>query len=75
MFILSCPCLTGLTGVCDRSDRCMPLVGFSSGDLLDLCVFGSWGCLSVLGLFGGVLLGFVKGSSSLQVVFLGVFWF
>jgi hypothetical protein len=23
-----------------RSDRCMPLVGFASGELLDSCVFG-----------------------------------
>jgi hypothetical protein len=36
----SCPGLTGLTGVCDWYDRCMPLVGFASGELLDLCVFG-----------------------------------
>jgi hypothetical protein len=75
LFIPSCSGLTGLTGVCDRSDRCMPLVGFASGELLDSCVFGSWCCWSILSLFGVVLLGFVKGSSSLQVVFLGVFLF
>jgi hypothetical protein len=50
-------------------------VGFVSGDLLDSCVFGSCWCWSVLGWFGGVLLGFVKGSSSLQGVFLGEFLF
>jgi hypothetical protein len=61
--------------VCDRSDRCMPLVGFASGELLDTCVFESWCRWSVFGCFGGVFLVFVKGSSSLQVVFLGVFWF
>jgi hypothetical protein len=59
LFIPSCPGLTGLTSVCDQSDRCMPLVGFASGELLDSCVFGSWCCWSVLGLFGVVLLGFV----------------
>jgi hypothetical protein len=59
LFIPSCPGLTGLTGACDRSDRCMPLVGFASGELLDSCVFGSWCFWSVLGLFGVVLLGFV----------------
>jgi hypothetical protein len=48
---------------------------FALGELLDSCVFGSWCCWSVLGLFGVVLLGFVKGSSSLQVVFLWVFRF
>jgi hypothetical protein len=59
LFIPSCPGLTSLTGVCDRSDRCMTLVGFASGELLDSCVFGSWCYWSVLGLFGVVLLGFV----------------
>jgi hypothetical protein len=58
-FTPSCPGLTGLTGACDRSDRCMPLVGFASGELLDSCVFGSWCFWSVLGLFGVVLLGFL----------------
>jgi hypothetical protein len=42
-----------------RSDRCKSPVGFASGELLDSCVFGSWCCWSVLGLFGVVLLGFV----------------
>jgi hypothetical protein len=59
LFIPSCPGLTGLTGVCDRSDRCMPFVGFASGELLDSWVFGLWSYWSVLGLFGVVLLGFV----------------
>jgi hypothetical protein len=45
--------------VCDWSDWRMPLVGFSSGELLDSCVFGSWCCWFVLGLFGVVLLSFV----------------
>jgi hypothetical protein len=48
-------------------------VGFDSGELLVPCVFGLCCCWSVLGLFGVVLLGFVKSSSSLQVVFLGYF--
>jgi hypothetical protein len=56
LFIPSCPGLTGLTGVCDRSDRCMPLVGFALGELLDSCAFESWCFWSVLGLFGVVLL-------------------
>jgi hypothetical protein len=56
LFIPSCPGYTGLNGALDRSDRCEPLVGFYSGELLDSCVFGS--CWSVLGLFGVVLLGF-----------------
>jgi hypothetical protein len=51
LFILSCPGYTGLTGALDWSDRCEPLVGFASGDLLDSCVFGLWCCWSVLGLF------------------------
>jgi hypothetical protein len=72
LFIPSCPGTTGLTGALDRSDRCDPSVGFVSGDLLDSCAFGSCWCWSVLVWFGGVLLGFVKGSS-LLVVFWG--WF
>jgi hypothetical protein len=75
LFIPSCPGYTGLTGSLDRSDRCEPSVGFASGELLNPCVFLSCCCWSVLGCFAGVLLWFVKGSSSLQVVFLGVFWF
>jgi hypothetical protein len=59
LFILSYPGYTGLTGALDRSDRCKPLVGFASGELLDSCAFGSWCCWSVLGLFGVVLLAFV----------------
>jgi hypothetical protein len=73
LFIPSCPGYTGLTGALDRSDRCESLVGFASGELLDLCVFGSWCCWSVLGLFGVVLLGFVLGIPSVQVVFRGCF--
>jgi hypothetical protein len=42
LFIPSCPGLTSLTGASDRSDRCVPFVGFASGELLDSCVFGSW---------------------------------
>jgi hypothetical protein len=63
LFIPSCPGYTGLAIALDRSDRCEPLVGFASGELLDSCVFGSWCCWSVLGLFGVVLLGFVYGFS------------
>jgi hypothetical protein len=59
LFIPSCPGYTGLTGALDRSDWCESLVGFASSELLDLCVFGSWCCWSVIGLFGVVLLGFV----------------
>jgi hypothetical protein len=58
LFIPSCPGLTGLTGASDQSDRCVPFVGFASSELFDSCVFGSWCCWSVLGLFGVVLLGF-----------------
>jgi hypothetical protein len=60
--------VTGLTGASDQSDRCVPCVEFSSGESLDSCVFGLCCCWSVLGCFGGVLLGFVKDSFSLQVV-------
>jgi hypothetical protein len=67
--------VTGLTSASERSDRCVPSVGFASGELLVPCVFGSCFCWSVRGCFAGVFLGFLKGSSSLQVVFLGVFWF
>jgi hypothetical protein len=73
LFIPSCPGYTGLTGALDRSDRCDPFVGFASGELLNPCVFGSCYCWSVLGLFGVVLLGFVWGFSSVQVVFWGCF--
>jgi hypothetical protein len=59
LFIPSCSGYTDLISAIDQSDRCEPLVGFSSGELLDSCVFGSWCCWSVLGLFGVVLLGFV----------------
>jgi hypothetical protein len=69
LFIPSCPGVTGLIGASDRSDWCVPCVGFASGELLDSCVFGSGCCWSVLGCFGVVLLGFVKGSFSLQIVF------
>jgi hypothetical protein len=40
LFILSCLSYTGPTGALDQSDRCEPLVGFASGDLLDSCVLG-----------------------------------
>jgi hypothetical protein len=59
LFISSYPGYTGLISALDRSDRCEPLVGFAFGELLDSCVFGSWCCLLVLGLFVFVLLGFV----------------
>jgi hypothetical protein len=59
LFIPSCPGLTGLTSVCDKSEQCMPLVGFALGELLDSCVFGSWYFWLVFGFFGVVLLGFV----------------
>jgi hypothetical protein len=65
--------VTGLIGALDRSNQCKPFVGFASGDLPDLCVFWLCCCWLVLGKFGVVLLGFVKGSSSLQVVFWGYF--
>jgi hypothetical protein len=59
LFIPSCPGYTGLIGALDRSDRYKPLVVFASGELLDSCVFGSWCCWSVLGLFGVILVGSV----------------
>jgi hypothetical protein len=59
LFIPSYPSYTGLTGALDRSDRCEPFVGFASGELLNPCVFGLCWCWSVLGSFGGVLVGFV----------------
>jgi hypothetical protein len=71
LFIPSCLGVTGLTGASDRSDRCVPSVGFASGELLVPCVFGSCCCWLVLSCLEGVLLGFVKGSSSLQVLFFG----
>jgi hypothetical protein len=48
-------------------------VGFALGELLNPCVFGLCWCWSVLGSFEGVSVGFVQGSSSVQVVFEGVF--
>jgi hypothetical protein len=73
LFIPSCLGYTGQTGALDRSDRCKLPVGLTSGESLDSCVFGSWWCWSVLGLFGVVLLGLVWGFPSVQVVFWG--WF
>jgi hypothetical protein len=55
----SCPVYTGLTGALDRSNRCEPFVGFASSELLNSCVFGLCCCWSVLGNFGGILVGFV----------------
>jgi hypothetical protein len=69
LFIPSCPGYTGLTGALDRSDRCEPFVGFALGELLNPCVFEFCWCWSGLGSFGGVLVGFVKGTSSVQVEF------
>jgi hypothetical protein len=69
LFIPSYPGVTGLTGASDRSDRCVPFVGFALGELLVPCVFWRCYCWSVLGLFGIVLLCFVKVSFSLQVLF------
>jgi hypothetical protein len=69
LFIPSCPGVTGLTGAPDQSDQCKPFVGFSLGDLPNSCVIWLCCCWSVLGRFGFVLLVFVEGSSSLQVVF------
>jgi hypothetical protein len=43
-------------------------VGFASGELLVVRVFGLCCCWSVLGRFGVVLLGFLKGSSSMLVL-------
>jgi hypothetical protein len=63
LFFPSCPDYTGLTGALDRSGRCKSLVGFVSGELLDSCVFGSWCCWSVLGLFGVVFVRFCVGFS------------
>jgi hypothetical protein len=48
-----------VSGALDRSDRCERFVGFVSGELLNLLVFGLCCCWSVLGQFGVVLLGFV----------------
>jgi hypothetical protein len=45
LFIPSYPGLTGLTGgACDQSDWCKALMGFASGELPDLCVFGLMCC-------------------------------
>jgi hypothetical protein len=73
MFIPRCPGVTSLTGASNRSDRCVPCVGFASGELLDSCVFGSCCCWSVLGLFGVVLLGFMQDFLPCRVCFGGVF--
>jgi hypothetical protein len=72
LFIPSFPGYTGLTGALDRSDRCESLVGFVSGELLDLCIFGSWCCWSILGLFGVVFVRFCVGFSFRSGCVLGV---
>jgi hypothetical protein len=73
LFIASCLGYADLTGALDQSDWCEPFVEFALGELLNPCVFGSGCCWSVIGLFGVVLLGFVLGFPSVQVVFWGVF--
>jgi hypothetical protein len=73
LFIPSCPGYTDLTGALDWCDRCEPFVGFASGELLNPYVFGLYWCWSVLGYFGGVLVVFVLGSSSVSAVFWGCF--
>jgi hypothetical protein len=59
LFISSCPDLTNLTGTYDQSYWCKALVGFSSGELPGLCVFGLSCCWLVLCRFRGIWLGFV----------------
>jgi hypothetical protein len=59
LFIQSCLGYTSLTGALDWSDRCEPFVRFSSGELLNSCVFRWCWFWSVVGSFGGVLVGFV----------------
>jgi hypothetical protein len=61
--------MTGLTGTSDQSDRCVLVWDLPRVNCLTRV---SLGCV-VLGWFGGLLLGFVKGSSSLQNVFWGCF--
>jgi hypothetical protein len=39
-WVLFIPSCSGVTGASDRSDRCVPFVGFASSELLDSCVFG-----------------------------------
>jgi hypothetical protein len=73
LFISSCPGYIGLTGALDRSGRCESHVGFASGELLDSCVFGSWCCWSVLGLFGVVLLGLCRVFLPCRLCFWGCF--
>jgi hypothetical protein len=68
LFIPSCPGYTGLTGALYRSD-----LGFASGELLDSCVFGSWCCWSILGLFGVVLLGLCRVFLLCRLCFWGCF--
>jgi hypothetical protein len=63
--------MTGLTSASYRSDPWVPFVGFALGEFLVSCVFGSCWLWSVLGRFRGVLLCFVLGFSSVQVVFWG----
>jgi hypothetical protein len=73
LFNPSCPVYTGLTVALDRSDQCESLVGFASGELLDLCVFGSSCCWSVLGLFGVVLFGLCRVFLPCRLCFWGCF--
>jgi hypothetical protein len=75
LFIPSCPGYTGLTGALDRSDRCEPVVGFASGELLVPCVFlvvlllaSSW---SVWSCFARLCVGLFCFAGCV----LGEFWF
>jgi hypothetical protein len=74
LFIPSFPGYTSLTGALDRSDRCEPFVGFASGELLNLCVFGvelvlvsSW---LFLRCFGWLCVGFFLRAGCVLRVFL-----
>jgi hypothetical protein len=73
--IPSYPGASGLTGALDRPDPVRSPCGICLGELLCLCGFGPRCCWSVLSLFGAVLLGFVRGFPSLQVVFWKCFLF
>jgi hypothetical protein len=55
LFILSCPCYTGLTGALDRSDRCNPWWDFARVNVWECSLLSCVAAVLSLGRFGARL--------------------
>jgi hypothetical protein len=55
LFILSCPCYTGLTGALDRSDRCNPWWDFAQVNVWVCSLLSCVAAVLSLGRFGSRL--------------------